>query len=213
MARRGNPSLIRTDNGRNFVGSEKELKEMIQKWNKHCIHQFLLQRSVKWIFNPPYASHFGGVWERCIRTIKKILKSLLGEQVLNEEGLSTFMCEVEAIVNGRPLTKSSDDPKDASSLTPNDLLLLRSPVQLPPGIFVKHDMYVKRRWRQVQYLADQFWKRWVQEYLPLSQQRQKWLSQTPNLTVGDLVLLVDESTPRGQWAKRISRSFPDQKGR
>ena len=213
MARRGNPSLIRTDNGRNFVGSEKELKEMIQKWNKHCIHQFLLQRSVKWIFNPPYASHFGGVWERCIRTIKKILKSLLGEQVLNEEGLSTFMCEVEAIVNGRPLTKSSDDPKDASSLTPNDLLLLQSPVQLPPGIFAQHDTYVKRRWRQVQYLADQFWRRWIKEYLPLLQRRQKWLTQNPNMAVGDLVLLVDESTPRGQWAKGLVQEvFPDQKG-
>ena len=47
------------------------------------------------------------------------------EQLLDDEGLNTLMCEVEAIVNGRPLTKLSDDPRDLEPLTPNHLLLLR----------------------------------------------------------------------------------------
>lgn len=57
------------------------------------------------------------------------------------------MCEVEAIVNGRPITKSSDDPLDAEALTPNHLLLLRPGSKLPPGVFVKEDSYSRRRWR------------------------------------------------------------------
>ena len=75
--------------------------------------------------NPPSGSHFGGVWERCIRTVRKILVALIKEQPLDDEGLTTLICEVEAIVNGRPITKLSDDPSDAESLTPNHLLLLR----------------------------------------------------------------------------------------
>ena len=38
IARRGNPKLLRSDNGGNFVGSEKELREAIQDWNQQCIH-------------------------------------------------------------------------------------------------------------------------------------------------------------------------------
>ena len=78
------------------------------------------------------------------------------EQPLDDEGLATLMCGVEAIVNGCPITKSSDDPSDAEALTPNHLLLLRSGPRLPPGEFSKEDSYSRRRWRQVQYLANVF---------------------------------------------------------
>ncbi|KAK3737962.1 hypothetical protein QZH41_000763 [Actinostola sp. cb2023] len=89
-------------------------------------------------------------------------------------GLNTLMCEVESIVNGRPITKVSDDPKDLDALTPNHLLLLRAGTATPPGVFSKDDNYTRRRWRQVQYLSNLFWLRWTKEYLPSLQQRQKW---------------------------------------
>ena len=106
------------------------------------------------------------MWERCIRTVRKVLRALIKEQVLDEESLSTLMCEVEAIVNGRPITKLSDDPRDLEPLMPNHLLLLQAGPAVPPGIFSKQDCYNKRRWRQVQYLADVFCRRWVREFLP-----------------------------------------------
>ena len=61
------------------------------------------------------------------------MKVLLQEQVLDDEGLCTLMCEVESIVNGRPITKVSDDPRDCNALTPNHLLLLRGGSAMPPG--------------------------------------------------------------------------------
>lgn len=70
------------------------------------------------------ASHPGGVWERCICTVRKVLNAITKEQVLDDERLYTLMCKVEAIVNGRPITKVSDDRKDLEALTPNHLLLL-----------------------------------------------------------------------------------------
>ena len=54
------------------------------------------------------------------------MKAFLKQQVLDDEGPSTLMCEVDSIVNGRPITKESDDAKDLNALTPNHLLLLRA---------------------------------------------------------------------------------------
>ena len=113
---------------------------------------------------------------------------------------------------GRPLTKVSDDPNDLEPLTPNHLLLLRQNESLPPGLFEKNDTYSRRRWRQVQYLANVFWGRWKREYLPSLQERQKWFRPRRNFTVGDTVI-VDESTPRNVWPiGRITEVFPDRDG-
>ena len=166
IARRGQPDVIRSDNGTNFVSGEKEIRRAIENWNQDKICDFLTQRRIKWIFNPPMGSHYGGVWEMCIRTVRKILSALLKQQTVDDECLHTFMCEVESIMNSRPLTKVSDDPNDLEALTPNHLLLLQPGPSLPPGIFDETDMYTKRRWKQAQYLSDVFWRRWLKEYFP-----------------------------------------------
>ena len=152
IARRGQVQEIRSDNATNFTSGEREPREAINAWN-HCkIHEALLQKNIKWVFNPPCGSHFGGVWERCIRTTRKILRALLQSQTIDDESLTTLLCEVESIVNGRPLTTVSTDAR-------NHLLLLRSAPQMSPGLFREEDSLSRRRWKQVQYLADVFWKR------------------------------------------------------
>ena len=213
VARRGRPQLIMSDNGTNFIGGERELRENLIALNQQKVSDFLLQQNIKWQFNPPTASHMGGAWERMIRSMRKILRCLLKEQVVSDEVLLTLMSEVEAILNARPLTQLSLDPRDEEPLTPNHLLLLKANPSLPPGVFQKEDAYGRRRWRQVQYLADQFWRRWVREYLPVLQLRQKWTRREQNLEVGDLVLVADGNVPRGCWPLgRITRTYPDHEG-
>lgn len=119
IARRGQPKQIQSDNGTNLTGGNRELKHAIQKRNQQKIDEFLKQKEIEWVFNPPAASHMGGVWERQIRTIRKLLNGLTREQTLDDEGHSTLMCMVEAIVNSRPLTTISDNPSDLEPLTPN----------------------------------------------------------------------------------------------
>ena len=167
IAIRGVPQEIRYDNGTNFTIADKELRQAIEKWNQEMIKEFLQQKEILWVFNPPTASHMGGVWERMIRSVRKIFNAILKEQNLIEESLVTLMCEVEAILNNRPLTKFSHDSNDLQALTPNHLLLLRTGPSFPPGMFSREDQYSNKRWKQVQYLSDVFWKRWTREYLPL----------------------------------------------
>ncbi|KAL4008074.1 hypothetical protein ACER0C_001926 [Sarotherodon galilaeus] len=175
---------------------------------------FEVKRGITWIFNPPAASHFGGVWERQIRSIRKVLSSVVEQQVLDEEGLHTLLCEVEAIINSRPISRVSTDPNDLEALTPNHLLLMKARTPLPPGVFSRSDLYSRRRWRQVQYLADLFWRRWIKEYLPDLQRRQKWAQPQRNISQGDIVLIVDDSAPRNSWLMgRVIQTLEDAKGR
>ena len=119
----------------------------------------------------------------------------------------------EVILNSRPLTHNSDSPLDEQPLTPNHLLhLLLCPV-LPPGVFDKDDLSCRGAWRQAQYLANLFWCRWTSEYLPTLLERKKWNTPRRNLAVGDLVLLADESFPRGKWPLgRIVEVMPSRDG-
>ncbi|XP_077978766.1 uncharacterized protein LOC144434185 [Glandiceps talaboti] len=212
IARRGVVKVVRSDNGTNLVGTQRELKKEISNWNQAKIKGFLLRKEIDWIFNPPSGSHFGGVWERQIRTIRQILSAITKEQQLDDEGLQTLLCEVEHIINSRPITAVSDDARDPEALTPNMIITMKG-ASLPPSLTEKNDLYARRRWRQVQYMADIFWKRWTHEYLPSLQQRQKWLETKPNVAVGDIVLIADENTPRCAWPMaKVIEVMPDNKG-
>ena len=204
ICRRGKPEIIRSDNATNFVAGQKELKAAIADWNSRKIEEFLRQKCILWKFNPPAASHMGGggVWERQIRSVRNVLRFVLKEKTLDDESLATVMCEIEAIINGRPITVVSDDAKDLNPPPPNHLLLLRSGAYLPPGVFYKDDNYSRKRWRQVQYLSDLFWKRWTKEYLPSLQKRTKWLR--PSMV---------ENSPRNMWPiGRVIETYADKDG-
>lgn len=169
--------------------------------------------NIKWSFNPPTASHHGGAWESMIKLIRKVLTSVLHQQTLTDEVLVTVLCEAEAILNDRPLTKVSQDLDDLEPLTPNHLLTLKRRPVFPPGLFDHKDQYARRRWKQAQYISDLFWKRWAKEYLATLQERQKWNEVKRNLRKGAIVLIVDSTAPRNSWLiGRVIQTFPDKAG-
>ncbi|XP_064082740.1 uncharacterized protein LOC135198761 [Macrobrachium nipponense] len=215
VSRRGHPKVIRCDNGTNFHGAERELKAALDEMEERKIEKYLSHHHIEWKFNPPAASHMGGCWERQIRTVRKVLSALVKEfgERLNDESLRTLLCEVESIVNSRPLTTVSDSVDDLEPLTPNHLLIPKSYVIPPPGLFQKDDVYMRRRWRCVQYLTNLFWSRFRKEYLSTLQTRQKWNEPRRNLIVGDVVLVKSDIEPRNQWPMgRAIEVYPDDKG-
>ncbi|KAL7880839.1 hypothetical protein SRHO_G00030930 [Serrasalmus rhombeus] len=213
VARRGQVREMYCDNGTNFRSADIELKKSIKEWNTNKITKHLQRKDIQWHFNPPAGSHHGGSWERLIRSVRKVLNITAREQLLTDEGLHTLLCEAEAIINSRPITKASPDLNDLEALTPNHLLLLKKKPELPPGVFNKDDNYANRRWKQIQYLTNVFWKRWCKEYLTQLQERQRWSTPARNFCVGDVVLIVDDTSPRNSWPLgRIVETFPDKKG-
>ena len=199
-ARRGIPSKVRSDQGTNFVGALAELRKEFKNIDKKSVVRTARDMNVDWEFNPPYASHQGGVWERMIRTIRKVLVALLPQGSVPEEVLVTTFAEVECMVNGRPITQVSADPEDGVALTPNHLLLLSGNMSPMWRTFLGGEV-ARRRWKMVQNLAAEFWYRWTREYLPTLQDRQKWLRPGHVYQAGDVVVVLDEQvkSSRGKW--------------
>ena len=128
FARRGQPHLLISDKGTNFTASEKELLKL---FHQPSLQDFFGQREYRWIFNPPKAPHFGGVWERLIRSCKDAFYAILGSKVLRDDTLHTLLTEVEHFMNNRPLTAVSSDSGDIEPLTPNHFLLGRAYSNVP----------------------------------------------------------------------------------
>ena len=223
ISNRGSPKRIWSDNGTNFRGAEKELRLSIQNWNQESIKTAMRSKEIEWEMRPisqwqfqtPVASHMSGAWERLIRSVRKSMKAVIGHPnaYVTKETLRTIFAEVVTILNSRPLCASSDDPNDFEALTPSHFLLQRQNVALPPGHFTNHDLNCRKQWRRAQFLVNCYWKRWIKEYLPLLQSRQKWRREKRNLRKNDLVLVADKGTPRGKWSlARVTRVFPGRDG-
>ena len=204
--------VIFSDNGTNFVGARSELQRGIKRLNQNQILNELSPKGIMWNHAPPLASHQGGIYESIIRLIRKAMTAIMSDKhvsVLTDEGLITFLKEVEYILNCRPLTQIDANEDDVKTLSPIMLLTGCVDPGFAPDVFMSADR-LRSSWRACQFQIDEFWRRWQSEYLHLLQRRQKWLTPERNLKLNDLVLLFDESQPRNVWPKGIVvEVFPD----
>jgi len=79
FAIQGYAKLLRCDRGTNFIRAKTELGEAVSELNDKKVEKFVTEYICKWEFNPPHASHFGGVWERQINTIRRVLDAMFAE--------------------------------------------------------------------------------------------------------------------------------------
>ena len=212
--RRGKPVEVLSDNGTNFVGGERELRELVLALDKNRITKSTADKGIKWTFNPPLAPHFGGVHETMIKSAKKAIYAVLGNADINDEELMTAFTGAEDLLNSRPITYQTANPKDDLPLTPNNFLHGRIGGEFAPPSVDTTGFNARQRWRRVQELVRHFWTRWIREWLPSIARRSKWHKDTENVTVGDLVLILTPDTPRGQWPMgRIVETFPGKDGK
>ena len=197
-----------SDQGTNFKGGERELKESFAALHSE-LQCHLAAQQIKFVFNPPGAPHFGGCWEREIRSIKTALRVTIGAQTVTEEVLRTVLTEIEGILNSKPLGYTSSDISDIDPITPNCFLIGRRDASLLQVVYQESDVLSRRRWRHSQLLADHFWRHFIKYYLPSLQARQKWRSDKENLQVDEVVMIVDSQLPRALWpVGKITEVFP-----
>lgn len=200
VGRRGACAKLYSDNATTFVGSNKELKEALQKWHTKKSEKALNYFGTSWRFMTAGAPHQGGIYEAGVKSTKHHLRRVIGNQCWTYEQYLTFLIEVEAVLNSRPLYPLSDDPNDLQALTPGHFLV-GEPLKVPQLINPppRTTCSLKRIWAEAQSMKEHFWERWSAEYLPTLQQRNKWKSKNENYKIGQLVIIKDENLPPAQW--------------
>ncbi|XP_075255211.1 uncharacterized protein LOC142347931 [Convolutriloba macropyga] len=153
----------------------------------------LAEKQLKLTLNPPGAPHFGGVWERLVRSCKKAMYNILGNTSLKEDTLRTVLCIVEQLLTIRPLTAVSSDVSDLQPLTPNHFLVSQQIVHWPNAFCSGTTAGFRKLFRDQQDILTDLWKRWMSEYLPTLQHRNKWSKdEIRSHSVGELVWIIDK---------------------
>lgn len=202
------------DRGTNFVGASRELKESWERLSHGEIAQKLSAKGTEWIFNAPSSTHMNGVVERLVKSCKRALYAILQGRRVNADVLHTALVEVEGILNSRPIAPVSTDPNDLEALSPNHLLIYRPNLNVPFDTVADREINSRKKYRQVQVLANMFWNRWLRECLPSLTQRNKWTTEERNMRSGDLVLITKPNIARGLWqVGRVLKVFPGEDGR
>ncbi|XP_011686436.1 PREDICTED: uncharacterized protein LOC105449132 [Wasmannia auropunctata] len=210
-SRRGLCSDIFSDYGTNFVGADKQLREMLRASSPdgRRIASTAAKQGIRWHFNPPSAPHFGGLWEAAVKSTKYHFRRVIGDTKLTFEEMSTLLAQIEACLNSRPLRALSDDPDDLSALTPGHLLIGAPLLAIPESQLIERTDSSLSRWQHLQKMRDHFWQRWSREYIHALATRPKWTRPSIQPHVGSLCIIRSENMPPTRWPLgRITELHP-----
>ncbi|XP_062711436.1 uncharacterized protein LOC134289528 [Aedes albopictus] len=214
VSRRGYPKEVFSDNGTNFIGARSALQELYRLFKEETtqnkIFAYCQAKQIVWKTIPPNAPHFGGLWEAGVKSVKTVLKRVYQSTSLTLSGLSTLLCQIEAILNSRPLYSQSNNPTEPEALTPGHFIANRPLLAIPEPSVVGIPTNRLSHWQHIQQLREHFWKRWSREYLTELQVRGKWTKQKVNIQPGMVVLLKDDNLPPQCWnLGRVERVHPN----
>lgn len=213
-SRRGLCEELWSDNGTTFVGTNNELRRVRKEWENALPHQNLANMGTSWKFITPGAPHQGGIWEAGVKAVKGHLRRCLGDRLLTANQMYTFLTQVEACLNSRPLVPVSQDLSDPQPLTPGHFLIGR-PLLQPLLTEDVADQPENRLtlWGRMQKLVASFWTRWRDEYLGTLQKRMKWFNAGANVKKDDIVIILNENTRPASWPLgRIVEVYPGADG-
>ncbi|XP_048480955.1 uncharacterized protein LOC105389072 isoform X1 [Plutella xylostella] len=201
ISRRGRCSHLWSDQGRNFIGADKELKTALKEAKldfEGDIAETLAKDGTQWHFIPGYSPHMGGLWEAGVKSMKYHMKRILTSHLTFEE-MSTLLCQIEACLNSRPIS-TIESESETITLTPGHFLIGEAPVTVPNPDLKSVKVSRLTRWQHLQKLLSDFWQIWQSEYLARLQQRPKWLKKVQEFEKGQIVLIKTENLPPGKWS-------------
>ncbi|GFW39155.1 integrase catalytic domain-containing protein [Trichonephila clavipes] len=188
VARRGKCATISSDNAKNFVGANRELKRLhnLLKFPEEKLSSYLSSEGISWNFMPPRAQNFGGLWE----------------------------AGIVGILNSRPITPLSEDIDDWEVLTPGHFLIGRPITSISEPNLLDKTENTLSRWQKLTKIVQHIWTKWSRDYLNNLQQRNKWQFHKDNVKLNTMVLIKDDNLPVNKWSLgRITKLVPGTDGK
>ncbi|XP_044574047.1 uncharacterized protein LOC123258238 [Drosophila ananassae] len=174
VCRRGPIRKLRSDNGKNFVGADREARRFGDERMVQCVKRVLRRHTLKEVAPRDHV-------------LKKLL--IEAENIVNSRPLTHLPVDAdqEAPLTPNDLLKGAANLPDTPGLE----------AELPK------EGSTRKQWRIARMLRDRFWRRWVMEYLPTLVRREKWCRRTEPIRQGDMVFVCDPALPRREWRKGI----------
>ena len=178
-----------SDNGRNFVWEERELKELVAQLDQDKIVQSAAIREWSGASTP--------LWSLILVEFTKLC--FTGGRICYRRGAdgrfygTRFTSELQAldVSISEHLRRLTTYSKSVDS----------------------SQFRLTKRWRRVQEPVRHFWNRWLREWLPTLNRRSKWQKEQKDIQVNDVVLVLAPDTPRGQWSLcRVLEIYPGADG-
>jgi len=214
-SRRSICATLTSDCGTNLKGADSELQALLSASKESDrLASLLVNDGTQWRFNPPSAPHFGGKWEAEVKSVKYHLKRVVGNHLLTYEEMVTFLTQVEAVLNSRPLCLLTDNPDDLQALTPAHFLIGNNLSIIPEPSLELEKVSHLSRWQLTRQMLDSFWSHWSKECLQRHLAIYKWNREAPPLQEGSFVLVVDERYPPSKWPLgRVTHTHPGKDGK
>ena len=217
LAKYGKPTTIISDNAKQFKLAKSTIDKLWSKATTNAdVQSYIANEGIDWKFIVKLSPWMGGCYERMIGLVKRSLRKSIGKSCLTWDQLSTIICEVQAVINSRPLIYVGDDINSKEILTPSHFLSLNPKTGIPQvernnedndtDIFKKLSSTenLLQTWKRGHNRLEQFWNMWKNNYLLSLRERfqshlkhPKIQSQT-NPSIGEVVL-IKENLPRGCW--------------
>lgn len=140
MQRRGDPLEIFSDNGTNFVKSERILREQYCDLDMNEILRKFVSPELKWNFNPLRGHTWvGGAWERLVKSVKSAFYAMKPMRTMNDQLLRSCTMEAENMVNSRQ--------ENEEALTPNHFIRGNSGGGRPIAVFDDDPVLLISNWQ------------------------------------------------------------------
>ena len=137
----------------------------------------------------------------------------MSNQRLSVPEFLTVCCEVFNLLNEHPIGVKPSVDSTINVLTHNSLLLGRATASNPLG-WQPYETNIATHYHLVQSVVEDFWKRWTELCAPALVVQLKWHTARHNLRPGDVVIVTDKNTLRGDYRLApVKDVFPGENGK
>lgn len=202
FARRGVPSTMISDQGRQILSVKKEFEDLWAKIDVKKVQAEVAKKGITWTLSHIHAPNENGLAESAVKLVKSALLKTFKNHHCSFKEFETALIQCELCINQRPLGYLREDSNDVIPVSPCDIVAGRKLSLIPDDHRkeTKKTPELSRMMKHRQQLVNKFWRRFAVDYLDRLSYTRLWRERrVSELQPGAVVQIIDHVTPRGKF--------------